>query len=157
MKIYSLTLLTFLLLLGFFNARAGWYECYNFKGTIGGEPVTLSIQLVNSYLDSHKTKFTVSGVYKRDKVNEPIRLTGELDLDYKKAILYETSSYDAPASENTTATLEFDFSAATSVGFRRDLVSGTSQPVRLEQISKLRDFAAGDRMENIEILQSDSL
>ena len=152
MKTRSLTQLFLLLILCSATAKAGWYECYNFRGTIGGEPITLSVQLVNSYLDNHKKNFTVSGIYKRDKVNEPIKLTGELDLNKKKAVLYETST-----ANKHTARFEFDFSEGTSDGVWRDLASNRSLPIHLDRTAKLRDFVDGDSAENVEILQSNSL
>jgi hypothetical protein len=151
MKTFSLTQVFLLLILCSATAKAGWYECYNFRGTIGGEPITLSIQLVNSYLDSHKKSFTVSGIYKRDKVNEPVKLTGELDLNYKKAILYESS-----ATSKHAASFEFDFSLVASEGVWRDLASDRAMPVHLDYVSKLRDFVDGDSAQKVEILQSDS-
>lgn len=157
MKRHFLPLLLLVLVLSSVTVSAGWYECYNFRGTIGGKPITLSIQLVNSYLDSHKKSFTVSGVYKLDTTNDPIRLTGEMDLDYKKAVLFETSAYDPVPKEKKRVRIEFDFSNTTSDGVWMDLVTNTSKPVHLERISKLRDFEPGDNAKNVEILLANSL
>ncbi len=73
-----------------FCTSAGWFECYNFKGFIGKYPITLSIQILDGFHgESNKKDFNVFGIYKYDKFNNPIGLSGKYDRATGRVELYE--------------------------------------------------------------------
>src|SRR4051812_27565450 len=85
----TLLTLTILFALSFIKAHAGWYECYNFSGTIDKSPIMLSIQMREGFFgEKDKKDFNVIGVYKYDKNNEPVRLEGKRDFSNNKVVLY---------------------------------------------------------------------
>src|SRR5688500_18018828 len=79
---------------------AGWYEVYNFTGFIDKYPVTLSFQVYDGYFgEPEKKHYNITGVYKYDKFNNPIRLIGKFDQNTNQLEIYELD-----ADENITAT-----------------------------------------------------
>jgi hypothetical protein len=147
-----LTILFFLLTLGLTNVYAGWYECYNFKGTIDKYSITLSLQVKQGYFgEKDKKDFNIIGVYKYDKHNSPIRLEGKINYQDKKALLYEISN------NKHIATFEFDFSEIESNGIWRNLSTNKIMPLHLNFVSKLIDTVEENQFENIEILQANSM
>lgn len=152
MKKHSLTLFLFFLSLALTKAQAGWYECYNFKGTIDKYSMTLSIQVRDGYFGKKdKNDFNIIGVYKYDKQNNPIRLEGKINFKDNKALLYEISN------SNYSATFEFDFSETECDGFWRNLSTNKTMPLHLNYVSKLIDTVEENQSANIEILQANSL
>jgi hypothetical protein len=148
------TLITLIILLAFsfIKANAGWYECYNFSGTIGKSPITLFIQMREGYFgEKDKKDFNVIGVYKYDRIRAPVRLEGKRNLSNNKIVLYEVTS------KKQTATFEFDFSESESVGFWKNLLTDQKLPLNLKYVSKLTDTTAENQFTNVEILQADSL
>ncbi|RZK04287.1 MAG: hypothetical protein EOO46_16915, partial [Flavobacterium sp.] len=128
------TILLILLSLGLSKVYAGWYECYNFKGTIGNYPITFSVQVRKGYFgEKEKKNFNIVGVYKYDKFNNPINLEGKIDFATKKALLYEISD------NKHTATFEFDFSKNECRGVWRNLSIKKTLPLQLNYVSQLID------------------
>ena len=147
-----LTILFFLLTLSLTNVYAGWYECYNFKGSIDKYPITLSLQFRQGYFgEKNKKDFNIIGVYKYDKHNSPIRLEGKINYENNKVLLYEISN------NKNSATFEFDFSEIESNGIWRNLSTNKTMPLYLNFVSKLIDTAEINQFEKIEILQADSM
>ncbi len=56
---------------------AGWYQCYSYKGQLAGMNIHMYLQLREINSES-KDSVMVAGVYKYDKHNTPISLTGYL-------------------------------------------------------------------------------
>lgn len=136
--------------LGLSKSYAGWYECYNYEGTIGKYPITLSIQIRDGYFGAEDKKdFNVIGVYKYDKYNNPIKLEGKLKNNQIR--LYE---YD---KGKESAVLDFEFSENISLGIWTNTKSTKTLPINLKYISKLVDTSEFDTYENVEILQLNSL
>ena len=103
---HVLTTTIFLTIFSVTKVFAGWYECYNFKGTINNYPISLSLQVRQGYFgEASKKDFNLIGVYKYDKHNDPIRLEGQFNTTDQKVILYELSK------NNYSATFSFEFSA----------------------------------------------
>lgn len=148
----TLLTLTILLALSFIEIHAGWYECYNFRGTIDKSPITLSIQVREGYFgEKDKKDFNLIGVYKYDENNAPIRLEGRRNLSDNKVVLYEV------AGKKRTAAFEFDFSENESVGFWKNLSTNQTLPLNLKYVSKLLDTAKEHEFTDVEILQTHSL
>jgi hypothetical protein len=134
------------------RVQAGWYECYNFKGTIDKYPITLSIQVIDDYFGKNdKNDFNIIGVYKYDNYNNPIRLEGKINFKDNKALLYEISN------SNYSATFEFDFSETECDGIWRNLSTNKTMPLHLNYVSQLVDTVEENKSANIEILQANSL
>lgn len=147
-KYFLLTVVFFML--GLTKSHAGWYQCFNYEGTIGKYPITLSIQITENYFgEKGKKEFNINGVYKYDKYNNPIKLEGTLKDN--KIQLYE--SYNGKVS----ATLEFNFSEKISNGYWTNLESKKVLPLSLKYSSKLIDTDEEDVFESIDILQLHSL
>ncbi len=152
MKSTSLITLTILILFGFIKANAGWYECYNFSGTIDKSPITLSIQMREDYFgEKNKKDFNIIGVYKYDKNNAPIKLEGRRNSADNKVVLYEFTN------EKQTAAFEFEFSENESEGVWKNLSTAQKLPMNLKYISKITDTAQENAFSNVEILQANSL
>lgn len=131
---------------------AGWYECYNFKGTIDKYPITLSFQVRQGYFgEAGKKDFNLIGVYKYDKHNDPIRLEGQLNTTDQKVILYELSN------NNYSATFLFDFSQNEILGTWKSKTSNKELQLHLNFVSKLVDTLESNQCNGIEILQSKTL
>ncbi len=149
---YTLTILLFLLICGLTKVYAGWYECYNYKGTIDKYSITFSIQVRDGYFgEKDKKDFNVIGVYKYDKHNDPIRLEGKINFKNNKALLYEISN------NKHSATFEFDFSEIECIGIWRNLSTNKTMPLHLNCVSKLIDTLEENQSTNIQILQANSL
>ncbi len=152
MKSTTLITLTILIIFGFIKADAGWYECYNFSGTIDKSPITLSIQMREDYFgEKNKKDFNIIGVYKYDKNNAPIKLEGRRNSGDNKVVLYEVTG------EKQTAAFEFEFSENESKGFWKNLSTAQKLPLNLKYVSKITDTAQENEFSNVEILQANSL
>ncbi|MGJ8659994.1 MAG: hypothetical protein ACSHWV_09070 [Cellulophaga fucicola] len=150
MKQKYLLLITVFLILGLTKSYAGWYQCYTYEGTIGKYPITLSIQITEGYFgEKDKKEFTINGVYKYDKYNNPIKLIGTLKNNRVK--LYENYA------DKESAILEFEFSEKFSKGYWTDLKSKKTLPLNLTYVSKLIDTSEDESFKNVEILQLNSL
>ena len=144
-------LLLLLLVTGIGGVRAGWYDCYNFKGMIGSYPITVSVQLRPGYFgEAHKKHFNVVGVYAYDKYHQPIRLEGMLDTTTKQVILYELQE------ERYTATLQFSL-AGGDAGVWRDSATHKTLPLMMQLVSRLQDIHRSTAFSDVEMLQFQSL
>ena len=147
-----LTIFIFLLTLGLTKAYAGWYECYNFTGTIDKYSITLSLQVRQGFFgEKDKKDFNIIGVYKYDKHNDPIRLEGKINFKDNKALLYEIHN------NKHSATFEFNFSKNECSGVWRNLSTNKTMPLHLNFVSQLIDTLDKNQSTNIEILQANSL
>jgi hypothetical protein len=147
-----LTILTVLFVLSITRVYAGWYECYNFNGTIDKYPISLSIQVLKGYFgEPDKKAFNLIGVYKYNNHNEPINLEGKLDYKNNKVLLYEISN------KKHTASFKFEFSESECNGVWTNLSTNKQLPLHLTYVSKLTDTAETDQFNNIQILQYSSL
>jgi hypothetical protein len=148
-----LTILPILFILSITRVYAGWYECYNFNGTINKYPISLSVQVFNRgyFGEPDKKAFNLIGVYKYDNHNEPINLEGKLDYKNNKVLLYEISN------KKHTASFEFEFSETECNGVWTNLATNKQLPLHLNYVSKLTDTAETDQFSNIQILQNSSL
>ena len=148
-------ILIMLILLLVFNPTkvfAGWYRCYNFNGTIGLHPVTLSIQIRPGFFgEQGKKDFNVIGVYKYNQYNNPISLEGIIDFKTNKALLYEV---DDTANK---AIFEFQFLEGNCSGTWKNLNTNKVLPLHLNYVLKLTDTTGTGEFNNIEILQKKSL
>lgn len=136
--------------LGSTKLYAGWYECYNFKGTIANYPITLSLQVRQGFFgEKDKKDFNLLGVYKYDKHNKPIKLEGK--LQGQKVLLYELDS------NKYTAIFSFTLTETECNGIWTNELSKNKLNVHLTFISKLVDTSESTQFKNIEILQSNSL
>ncbi len=139
-----------LLLVMALKANAGWYECYNFKGSVAQYPVTFSVQLLRGgyFGEPGKKDFNMVGVYKYDKHNKPIRLEGKLNLRTQEMMLYEMNG------EKQSAVLKICLCSNTCEGTWTDLVSKKTLPLKLTRTTVLTDTAAESACKNVEMLQA---
>lgn len=133
------------------NTYAGWYKCYNYKGTIDKYPISFSIQITEDYFGEKEKGFNINGIYKYDKHNNPIKLEGKIDFKNNKAYIYEVQN-----SKNT-AVFEFNFSEGDCNGTWENLSTKKTLPLHLSFISKLLDTSENDLFYDVEIIQSNSL
>lgn len=141
-----------LLILSITNTYAGWYKCYNYKGTIDKYPISFSIQITEDYFgEKGKKDFNINGVYKYDKHNNPIKLEGKIDFKNSKAYIYEIQN------NLNTAVFEFNFSENDCVGTWTNLSTKKVLPLYLSFHSKLIETSEENRFKNVEIIQSNSL
>jgi hypothetical protein len=146
------TILLFLLTASTTNVYAGWYACYNYKGTIDKYPITLSIQVNEGYFgEKAKKDFNIIGVYKYDKQNSPIRLEGKMNEKDNTVMLYEIHQ------NQQTAVLEFVFSEQECTGTWKAVSDKNALALHLHFVSKLIDTVPENQAENIEILQMNAL
>jgi hypothetical protein len=148
----KMSVLLVLLSIGLSPVYAGWYQCYNFKGSIDKYPVTFSIQVKPGYFgEKEKKHYNIIGVYKYDNHNQPIRLEGKIDFTTNKALLYEINN------NRYTASFTFDFSVTSITGTWKNLHNNSTLPLTLQYVSQLVDTAESDQFSGIEILQAASL
>lgn len=134
------------------KSYAGWYKCYNFKGTIDKYPISFSLQITEDYFgEKTKKEFNINGVYKYDKHNNPIKLEGKIDFKNNKAFIYEIQN------NKNTAVFEFNFSENKCNGTWTNLTNKKVLPLHLNLVSKLFDTSIETSFETIEILQFNSL
>lgn len=134
------------------NIYAGWYKCYNYKGTIDKYPITFSIQITEGYFgEKEKKEFNINGVYKYDKHNNPIALEGKINLKTNQAFIYEVQN------NKNTAVFEFNFSEKECKGTWTNLSTKKVLSLQLNFISKLIDTSEKYAFKNIEIVQLNSL
>ena len=148
----TLLISLFCLALSMANAYAGWYECYNFKGSINTNSISLSIQVRDGYFgEKDKKDFNIIGVYKYDNQNSPIRLEGKFNSKDKKVLLYEI------INKKYSALFKFEFSENECNGIWTNLSTNKSMPLHLNYVSKLIDTLDENQSSDIEILQANSL
>lgn len=134
------------------NSYAGWYKCYNYKGTIDKYPISFSIQITEGFFgEKDKKEFNINGVYKYDKHNNPLALEGKINFKTDKAYIYEIQN------NKNTAVFEFNFSEKESTGTWTNLNTKKVLPLHLNFISKLIDTSEKDAFKNVEILQLDAI
>ena len=149
---HSFFILIMILCFGLAEASAGWYECYNFKGSIGKYPIEMSIQVRKGYFgEKQKKEYNIIGVYKYDKFNNPIRLEGKLDFKTNKALLYEISK------GSYSATFEFDFTLNECHGFWKHIATNQSLTLNLKHLSTLTDTLRENEFKNVKVLQTSAL
>ncbi|TCD26533.1 hypothetical protein EZ456_13155 [Pedobacter psychrodurus] len=138
------------LLLTSVKTFAGWYNTYNYAGSIGRYPVTLSFQLKEGYFgEAAKKNYNVIGVYKYDKFNNPIRLEGVFNQN-----THEIKIYEYGINDKVYATFHLVFSPQKLTGIWN---SGKSRlNVALQLVNRLSDLS-DEEFDNIEILQFPSL
>jgi hypothetical protein len=147
----NLLAILMILLLSCAKTYAGWYECYNFKGTIGKDSVLLSIQIrEGSVGEGDKKEFNIAGVYKYDKQNNPLKLEGTINFNAYQVLLYEMNK------GKQTATLRFDFYKNECSGFRKDLSTNQESALHLSFVSEFSDKNRENNFNNISILQTNS-
>jgi len=148
----TVTFLLFLLALSSTKGYAGWYECYNFKGSIENYPITLSIQFIEGFFgEKDKKSFNIIGVYKYDKHNHLIRLEGKINFKTNEAILYEIHN------NKHYAIFAFNFSKTECKGTWENLSTNKKLPLSLNYISQLIDTEQENKLTTSEILQVESL
>ncbi|WP_162799950.1 hypothetical protein [Pedobacter jeongneungensis] len=134
------------------KSYAGWYECYNFKGNIANNPITLSIQIRESYFgEKEKKNYNLVGTYKYDRYNSPIRLEGKIDLKNNQVVLYEL------VNEKQTAVFEFKFSQNAINGSWLNKSTSNRRPLHLQVVSKITDLNLASQFSNVDVLQYQSL
>lgn len=124
----------------------GWYECYNFEGTVGKYPVAVSLQIMGRAF-SQKHVFDVNGNYRYRRTNTPILLRGTYDVRTSRMKLYEYSEnlingtfHSLPDSlRDSTAVFEFDFDTSTIQGNWTNLKTDRILPLHLNFISRFDD------------------
>lgn len=143
-------LLLIFLILTTVKTFAGWYEVYNFTGFIDKYPVTLSFQVYDGYYgEPEKKHYNITGVYKYDKFNNPIRLVGKFDQNTNQLEINELDT-----NQNITATFSLDFIKNELNGTWK---SGNKElEVNLKLKNRLSDIG-DEEFHNVEILQSNSL
>jgi len=148
----TLTTLILVFFLSSLKSYAGWYECYNFSGTINKIPITFSIQVKDGYFgEKDKKDLNLIGVYKYDHENEPILLEGKLNFKSSKALLYEMRN------GKRAALFEFQFAKAQCDGVWKNLNDNKKLALHLNYINNLIDTTDTSEFHDVEILQSNSL
>jgi hypothetical protein len=150
--IFNMKKLSFLvlLILSITKVKAGWYECYNYKGFIDKYPVTLSIQINEGYYGDKKKDWNVLGVYKYDKQNTPIVLEGKFNRKTNIVALYEYEN-NSPSGE-----MEFNFSKKESLGTWKSIKTNKVLKLNLNFTSQLVDTLSKIVFNSVEILQTTS-
>jgi hypothetical protein len=152
MKKRLFTLSFIALLMNATAAYAGWYNCYTFSGKIGPYNISLSFQIIPGYFgEKDKKEFNISGVYKYDNRNTPIKIEGRQAENNGHIILYET------VAGKRSASLDFIFKEQKCTGTWTNLQSEKTLPVQLELITTLTDTSSAANFKNISILQAASL
>lgn len=128
-------------------SAGGWFMVYNFKGSVGKYPITLSFQMLK--VDSTcKTTLgapchNLTGLYKYDKVNEMIPLRGDLIWKTGQVVLEEMkpgASLGSKARQDSVqARFEFKFNKGSTQGTWKSLKGPRAYPLRLEFVSSLID------------------
>ena len=115
---------------------AGWYQVYCYNGQLAGVNIHMYLQLreINS---ETKDSIKVSGIYKYDKHNTPITLTGYI-INQKFLILSELSEDNEPK-----ATIRLDWSIQNELNGRwTDKKNGKSYNINMTKIGELIDTAS---------------
>ncbi|MDQ0640243.1 hypothetical protein QF042_003808 [Pedobacter sp. W3I1] len=129
---------------------AGWYDTYNYAGSIGAYPVTLSFQLKEGYFgETAKKSYNVIGVYKYDKFNNPIRIEGIFNRNTHEVTIYEYGT-----NNKVFATFRLDFTSHKLTGIWNGGKSRLKVALQLE--NRLSDIS-DEEFDNIEILQLPAL
>ena len=134
------------------TVSAGWYECYNFKGSIDDYAITFSIQYRPGYFGASPDLNTI-GVYKYDRHNTPIRTKGTWT---KADGVMEVAELDGDG--NATAFFRLEESAPGVWRGTWKLVGGDRErQVELHLTSQLDDREQEYVFNGIEMLQAMSL
>ena len=115
-----------------YQSFAGWYQCYTYEGKLVGMNVHFYLQLreINS---KSPDSIMVSGVYKYDKHNTPISLSGYL-VNQKHLSLSELSD-----DNEVTATLSLEWSDNKLINGTWTGNNGKRFSISLNQIGQLID------------------
>ncbi len=125
----------------------GWFMVYNFKGSVGNYPITLSFQMLKVDSTCKTTHgapcHNLTGLYKYDKVNEMIPLRGDLIWKTGQVVLEEmkpgSSLRSAASPKSLQARFEFQFSKGSTQGTWKSLKGPRAYPLRLDFVSSLID------------------
>lgn len=131
----KLLYLSIVLTISFSNVFGGWFECYNYVGSIDKYPITLSIQIFCRGCSDIKDRkiLTVEGVYKYDRINNPIKLKGKIDTTTNKVVIKEFNKNIQVASMN------FVFTTDTINGKWISLANNNVRPIKLKYLSQITD------------------
>ncbi|CDX44458.1 conserved exported hypothetical protein [Mesorhizobium sp. ORS 3359] len=135
------------------KAYAGWYQVKNYEGSIGANPVHLSLQRY----DGFGSGITVEGSYFYDAKQSPIALYGKADgtkltlceiADEKELDRVLVTGSKTPI-DTTGCPLSLDLSQSGATGI---WIKGPEKfPVVLKQVAGLDDTAEGKVNGNVEI------
>lgn len=129
---------------------AGWYNSYNYVGSIDKYQVTLSFQIKEEYFgEPTKKSYNVIGVYKYNKFNNPIRLEGIFDQKTQVLKIYEIG-----LNSQVSATFNLNFSSQKLTGSWNN--GKGSLKVNLQLVNKLSDLS-DEAFDDVNILQFPSL
>jgi hypothetical protein len=129
--IYTLLALTS----SFSNVLGGWFECYNYVGSIDKYPITLSIQIFCRHCSDIKDRkiLTVEGIYKYDRINNPIKLKGKIDTTTNNVVIKEFNK-NIPV-----ATMNFIFTTDIINGKWISLINNNIRSINLKYLSQITD------------------
>lgn len=135
------------------NALAGWYQVKNYEGSVGPDPVHLSLQRY----DGFGSGITVEGSYFYDAGQSPVALYGKADgtkltlceiADDKQLDRVLVTGSKTPI-DTTGCPLSLDISQGGATG---TWIKGSERlPVVLRQVAGLDDTAEGKVSGNVEI------
>ena len=150
---HALKIIGIITLLCLSNAvSAGWYECYNFKGSIDDYAITFSIQYRPGYFGA-SPDLNMIGVYKYDRHNTPIRTKGTWTKADGVMVVDELDG-----DGNSTAVFRLEESApGVWRGTWKLTEGGRERQVELHQTSQLDDREQEYAFNGIEMLQAMSL
>ncbi|HNP18266.1 MAG TPA: hypothetical protein PKL31_07535 [Fulvivirga sp.] len=117
-------------MIGYGKTFAGWYECHTYRGTLAGARIHLYLQFMNIHSTS-KDSIIVKGIYKYDKINEPINLRGVL---LNQRVLKLTEFHD----DNPFAELLMEWGKDNVDGIWNS--SNKSYKIQLEKVGYLSDI-----------------
>lgn len=138
----------FFIILIFNKLYAGMYEVYNYKGYIGNEAIYLTYQI----MDDSETKKEIKGLYKYEKDNNPLKISGFINKTKNEILIYK---FTDTKKENSIFELHIDNNYLE--GIWSDLNEFKKLSVSLELESTLNDVNKNYIFENIEVLQTNSL
>jgi hypothetical protein len=140
----------------------GWYECYNFNGTIGKYPINASFQIMDRAF-SKSAHYKVIGNYKYKSKNNPILLYGCFDVTNRKMRIYEVkknlingvfyNNIDTTHLDSI-AVFNFIFDTNTINGSWINLITNQELPLNLNLTAQFKDFSSNDGNSEIPIVQS---
>ncbi|SIT32295.1 hypothetical protein SAMN05421788_11179 [Filimonas lacunae] len=143
----KLLLTPLLYFVSFITAHAGWYVCYNFEGTIGKHPIHLYLQIMGIHREGNDSVVKIEGLYKYDKYNEPIALTGTLNRG-NHVVLKEI------VNNQPNAVFDFVLSGPAVTGSWVLLKDMKLLPLQLNKTGELTDTLNESTAASVEILQS---
>lgn len=118
---------------------AGWFICHVYKGKVGKDSVTLSIQIEKKYSTTKKNWLSIDGVCISNGSNEPIPLSGRLDVETSEIVI---------SKKNDSVYWRLKPSGKSLIGSYGSLHS-KSQPVNLQEVANLNDTTYHSEIETI--------